>query len=132
MTTAGTETAALAAAHPVETEVQPGSYALMDATYARTSDFAQAVHLHTTVRSRVGDAAVCDAGFKAVSLDSGPPLVADRDATWSPAGDEHGLLRGDVEDLRPGDVVRLVPSHTDTTVALHRSLMVGEAEVPLF
>lgn len=142
VTSAGTGTASLAlAGDSAVTEIQPGSYALMDATYARTAGgagHAQAVHLHTTVRSRVGaDAVVVDAGFKAVSTDSGPAVVADLEATWSPAGDEHGIVRGDVAALRPGDVVRLVPSHTDTTVALHRALWLARREtdavaLPLF
>ena len=135
VTGAGTGTVALGIAAGLLTEVQPGSYALMDATYARTAGgagFAQAVHLHTTVRSRIADGVIVDAGLKAVSIDSGPALVADREATWEPAGDEHGVLRGGVADLRAGDVVRLVPSHTDTTIRLHRRLHVGDVALDLF
>ena len=139
---AGTGTHALALARPgVVTEVQPGSYALMDATYAAATDgtFGQAVHVLTSVRSvRSAKEAIVDAGFKAVSTDLGPARVAGLDATWAPAGDEHGRLSGALADLRPGDVVRLVPSHTDTTVRLFRELWVagdrGEpaVAVPLF
>jgi D-serine deaminase-like pyridoxal phosphate-dependent protein len=142
VTTAGTGTHALAlAAEGLATEVQPGSYALMDATYAAASDgtFGQAVHVLTRVRSVRGpDEAIVDAGFKAVSTDLGPARVADLDAAWAPAGDEHGRLSGALGDLRAGDVVRLVPSHTDTTVRLFRELWVagdrGEpaVAVPLF
>jgi D-serine deaminase-like pyridoxal phosphate-dependent protein len=139
VTTAGTGTAALAlgaAGRPI-TEIQPGSYALMDATYARTAggaDFAQAAHVHTTVRSRLdAESVIVDAGLKAVSTDAGPARVADREATWRPAGDEHGLVTGDVADLRPGDTLRLVPSHTDTTVRLHRALWLdGAVSLPVF
>jgi D-serine deaminase-like pyridoxal phosphate-dependent protein len=132
VTSAGTGTAGLAAApgSPV-TELQPGSYALMDAAYARAG-FAQAVHVHSAVRSVLGpDAVVVDAGLKAVSVDMGPARVADRAATYAPAGDEHGIVRGDVADLRPGDTVRLVPAHTDTTVRLHRRMWVGFTPIPL-
>jgi 3-hydroxy-D-aspartate aldolase len=142
VTGAGTGTHALALAAPgVVTEVQPGSYALMDATYAAATDgtFGQAVHVVTSVRSVRGPGeAIVDAGFKALSTDLGPARVAGLDATWAPAGDEHGRLTGALGDLRAGDRVRLIPSHTDTTVRLYRELWVagdrGEpaAAVPLF
>jgi D-serine deaminase-like pyridoxal phosphate-dependent protein len=135
VTSAGTGTSSLAVAEgsPV-TEVQPGSYALMDASYARVAGdtFAQAAHVHAAVRSVLGgDAVVVDAGLKAVSVDMGPAQVAGRDATYEPAGDEHGLVRGDVAGLEPGGIVRLVPAHTDTTVRLHRTLLIGGTAVPV-
>lgn len=129
VTSAGTGTSSLVTA-PV-TEIQPGSYALMDASYA-AAGFAQAVHVHSAVRSVLApDAVVVDAGLKALSVDMGPARLADRAGTYEPAGDEHGIVRGDVADLRPGDTVRLVPAHTDTTVRLHRRLWVGFTPVPL-
>lgn len=125
VSTAGTATAPLAAAHPTVTELQPGSYALMDATYARLPGvaYAQAAHVRTTVTAVLAvDEVLVDAGTRALSTDLGPPVVAGRDATWCSAGDEHGRLLGAVGDLRPGDEVLLVPSHTDTTVVLHPPL----------
>lgn len=125
VTTAGTATAPLAAAHSTVTELQPGSYALMDGAYAAMPGvrFEQAVHVVTTVTAVLGPHEVLvDAGTRAVSTDLGPPAVVGRDARWSPAGDEHGRLHGAVGDLRAGDRVRLVPSHTDTTVVLHDPL----------
>lgn len=135
VTSAGTGTAALASAEgsPVS-EVQPGSYALMDASYAASADgFIQAAHVHSAVRTVLGpDAVVVDAGLKALSVDMGPAVVADRDATYTPAGDEHGIVRGDVAGLEPGSLVRLIPSHTDTTVRLHRRLWIGDVPVHVF
>ena len=136
VTSAGTGTAPLALAiaqHPV-TEIQPGSYALMDASYRLAgATFEQAVHIVTAVRSVVADdEAIVDAGLKAVSTDMGPAEVHGMDATWAPAGDEHGSIQGDVRTLRPGDVLRLVPSHTDTTIRLYRELWLdGELPLPL-
>lgn len=128
VSTGGTATARLAAAHPSMTEIQPGSYALMDATYAEIEGvaFAQAAHVLTTVTALVGPGEVIvDAGTRAVSTDLGPARVADLDATWESAGDEHGRLRGAVDHLRTGDVVGLVPSHTDTTVVLHGAVVLA-------
>ena len=135
VTGAGTGTAELAAApgSPV-TEVQPGSYALMDASYAPATDgmFAQAIHVHSAVRTVLSaEAVVIDAGLKALSVDMGPATVADRDATYTPAGDEHGIVAGDVAGLEPGSTVRLIPSHTDTTIRLHRRLWIDGAPVEL-
>lgn len=122
VTTGGTGTCALAAAHPVVTEVQPGSYALMDAAYAAIEGvgFAQAVWVEASVLAVLGaDEVIVDAGTKALSVDMGPARL--EGATYAPAGDEHGRLTGALGALRVGDRVRLVPSHADTTVLLHRA-----------
>lgn len=134
VTTGGTGTAATAAAHPVVTEVQPGSYALMDATYARTEGvpFAQAVWVEASVLAVLGpDEVIIDAGLKALSTDMGPAQpAAPLQATYAAAGDEHGRLTGDLAGLAVGDLVRLTPSHSDTTVALH-PLLYGTDHQPL-
>jgi D-serine deaminase-like pyridoxal phosphate-dependent protein len=125
VTTAGTATAPLAAARADElgiTEIQPGAYALMDHVYAGLPGvgYAQAAHVLTRVTAVLGPGEVIvDAGNRAVSSDLGVPRVAGLEAAWESAGDEHGRIRGAVAHLRPGDVLRLIPSHTDTTVVLH-------------
>ena len=124
VSSAGTGTASLALASQVVTEVQPGSYALMDHAYRRWADpvFQPALRVITSVIAVLGaDEVIVDAGNRAVSTDLGPPDVAGRDATWEFAGDEHGRLRGEVGDLRMGDFVELIPSHADTTVPLYES-----------
>lgn len=132
VTTAGTGTAALAAAHPAVTEVQPGSYALMDAAYAQVGgvDYAQAVWVEASVLAVLGDGEVIvDAGLKALSGDMGPARVAPPlRADYTPAGDEHGRLTGALAGLAIGDRVRLVPSHADTTILLHRAFHTPEGE----
>ncbi len=108
VTTGGTGTAALAAPHPAVTEVQPGSYALMDAAYARVGGvtFAQAVHVEASVLAVLSaQEVIVDAGTKALSTDAGPAVPADLDARYEPAGDEHGRLTGALAGLalgRPG------------------------------
>ncbi len=135
VTSAGTGTVALAARQdsPV-TEVQPGSYALLDARYAPATSgaFAQAIHVHSAVRTVLGDeAVVVDAGLKALSVDMGPAHVAGPDAAYTPAGDEHGIVTGDLRGLEPGSTVRLVPSHTDTTIRLNRRVWIDGAPIEL-
>ena len=117
---AGSGTFALEAASGVWTEIQAGSYAFMDADYARNQDpppFRHALFVLAQVMSAPrGGVAVLDAGHKAVPTDSGFPLVHGfPGATYTGASDEHGTLKGEgLPDL--GQKVRLVPGHCDPTV----------------
>ena len=117
---AGSGTFALEAASGVWTEIQAGSYAFMDADYARNQDpppFRHALFVLAQVMSAPrGGVAVLDAGHKAVPTDSGFPLVHGfPGATYIGASDEHGTLKGEgLPEL--GQKVRLVPGHCDPTV----------------
>lgn len=118
----GTGTFALEAASGVYTEIQAGSYAFMDADYARNEvppPFTQSLFVLATVMSRaVPGVAVLDAGHKAVSVDSGLPLVHGRPGLrYVSASDEHGkLLVEDGHTPALGEKLRLVPGHCDPTV----------------
>jgi D-serine deaminase-like pyridoxal phosphate-dependent protein len=117
---AGTGTFGLEAASGVWNEIQAGSYAFMDADYARNQDpppFRHALFVLAQVMSAPkAGLAVLDAGHKAVPTDSGYPLVHGfSGATYAGASDEHGTLKG--EGLpKLGEKVRLVPGHCDPTV----------------
>lgn len=130
VTGAGTGTYVLEAASGVYNEIQPGSYVFMDADYSRNLDddgrpvrvFEQSLYVWATVMSHtVAERAVVDAGLKALSVDSGMPLVADLDGVeFLKASDEHGVLalpRG--FSIAVGDKVRLIPGHCDPTVNLY-------------
>ena len=105
----------------VFTELQPGSYCVMDTSYqaAIGDGFETALYVVATVVSKRKDGVTVDAGWKAISVDAGPPAVhgAPR-ATYQFAGDEHGLVTG--VQARVGDTIALVPGHCDTTIHLHR------------
>jgi D-serine deaminase-like pyridoxal phosphate-dependent protein len=122
VTTAGTGTYRLAIEHGVATEVQPGSYVVMDSQYVRVpaARFEQALFvLSSVVSTNRAGYAVVDAGWKSLSSDGGRPLVRDRvDCMYEFAGDEHGRVSG-LGPMREGDRVWLVPSHCDTTINLH-------------
>jgi 3-hydroxy-D-aspartate aldolase len=122
----GTGTFPIEAASGVYDEVQAGSYIFMDADYQKVRGdgpaFESALFVLTTVISRSGGRAVCDAGLKASSLDSGMPVVFDRPGIpYVGAADEHGMLQldGDPGSLRVGDQLRLIPGHCDPTVNLY-------------
>lgn len=131
ITGAGTGTFMLEATSGVYTEIQPGSYALMDIDYAKNEQelswpaFEQSLMILTTVMSRRKDAqsdrATLDAGLKSFSTDSGPALPAF--AGWQVRGvsDEHTVLErnGAGPDLSLGDKPLLIPGHIDPTVNLH-------------
>ncbi|HUR37214.1 MAG TPA: DSD1 family PLP-dependent enzyme [Terriglobales bacterium] len=112
----------------VYNELQPGSYIFMDADYARNdfgsegSGFKQSLFVLTQVMSvpRPG-MAVVDAGLKAVSVDSGLPLVADMaGVTYERASDDHGvLLATDQRAFQLGTKLMLTPGHCDPTVNLY-------------
>lgn len=131
VTGAGTGTFALEAASDVYDELQCGSYVFMDADYARNLDaegapirqFEHSLFVWTTVMSRpTDDRAVVDAGLKALSVDSGMPMLHGIDeATYTRASDEHGKLeiKRPTNRLRIGDKVKLVPGHCDPTVNLY-------------
>jgi len=144
---AGTGTFEMEAASGVYNELQCGSYAFMDADYARNKNaaggpfdtFEHALFVLATVMSRPGEgSAVVDAGHKACAIDSGLPLP------WQMAGaemtgmsDEHGVIDIRTVNEKParGDKLLLVPGHCDPTVNLHdwyvglRGLGTGEAHV---
>ncbi len=107
------------------TEVQAGSYALMDAAYGRLGlGFAQALSVLTTVSSRpTPTQVITDAGMKSVTPEHGMPLVKDRpDLECHALSEEHGRLRslgGPVTDLAVGDLLEFIPGHGCTTVNLH-------------
>ena len=127
VSTGGTGTAEFCAAHPVVTEVQPGSFIFMDVDYTQTGGvpYTPALTALATVISRPAeDRAVVDAGLKTLSNDSGAARLAEPLGwRYHHAGDEHGILTPEPGDeVRPlgvGDRVALIPSHIDTTVNLH-------------
>jgi D-serine deaminase-like pyridoxal phosphate-dependent protein len=117
---AGTGTFQLEAASGIWTEIQAGSYAFMDADYARNGEpppFRHALFVLAQVMSAPrGGVAVLDAGHKAVPTDSGFPVVHGfPGATYTSAADEHGTIKGDALP-RLGEKVRLIPGHCDPTV----------------
>ena len=121
----GTGTYQLTGNYPGVTEVQPGSYVLMDAQYRRVlTDFDVAGTVLASVISRPApDRAVLDSGMKAVSTDQWPPVSKSVEGVeFASASDEHlvaTLTSSDARQLRPGDKIEIIPGHNDTTVNLH-------------
>jgi D-threonine aldolase len=105
------------------TEVQAGSYVLMDSDYGRLDvPFEQAFWVLGTVISRpTPTRCVADCGHKATTKDHGHPLVRDVEGAEVLAlNDEHATIAVPADcRLQVGDTVCLRPSHTDPTINLH-------------
>lgn len=129
ITGAGTGSFAIEGASGLFTEIQCGSYAFMDADYRRVRDadgaglaaFEHALFILTSVMSHAKpDVAVCDAGLKSQSVDSGLPVVFGRDdVTYKKCSDEHGVIDDPSGALAINDQLRLVPGHCDPTCNVH-------------
>jgi D-serine deaminase-like pyridoxal phosphate-dependent protein len=120
----GTGTLQGSVAAGVLTEVQAGSYALMDVEYgAVAAPFERAVSCVATVISRHGGRAVADAGLKALSCEHGLPVAEDAGVQVVGMADEHATLAvSGAGGPAVGDAIALVPHHLDPTVNLHAAL----------
>ncbi len=115
----------------VYNELQCGSYAFMDADYGRILDesgnridrgeWENSLFILTSVMSHAKpDKAICDAGLKAQSVDSGLPVVVGRDdVKYIKCSDEHGVIEDPDGVLTINEKLRLVPGHCDPTCNVH-------------
>ena len=114
------------------TELQVGSYVLMDVDYRAIGgrggdtydDFRPALHVLATVISKNhDDIATVDAGLKAIATDRdfGPEVARPTGLTYAFRGDEHGaLMLADSErEIVLGDKIELVVPHCDPNVNLY-------------
>jgi D-serine deaminase-like pyridoxal phosphate-dependent protein len=102
------------------TEIQAGSYALMDTAYAKLGlPFRPAVSVLATVISVSASHSVADCGLKALGMDHGNPEVESA-RVWF-CSDEH-LTFAPEKPLPVGTRIRVWPAHVDPTVAYHERL----------
>jgi D-serine deaminase-like pyridoxal phosphate-dependent protein len=114
------------------TELQSGSYCVMDLDYRRIGgrggapfdEFEMALSVLATVVSvPAPDMAIVDAGFKAFSTDRPmvPEAVERAGLEYSWAGDEHGRLTATEPGRLPrlGERIEFFPPHCDPTINLY-------------
>jgi D-serine deaminase-like pyridoxal phosphate-dependent protein len=105
------------------TEIQAGSYVLMDTAYAKLDiPFELAFTVLGTVLSRPRpEMCVADNGHKACSMDHGNPAVKGIEgASVLFLSDEHAtIMLSPGSTIRVGDRIELWPSHIDPTINLH-------------
>jgi D-serine deaminase-like pyridoxal phosphate-dependent protein len=110
----------------VATEIQAGSYALMDTAYAKLGQpFRLALSLLATVISVAPGYAVADCGLKALGMDHGNPDIEGA-KVWF-CSDEHVTFAPE-RALRVGERIRVWPAHVDPTVAYHERLHVADGD----
>jgi D-serine deaminase-like pyridoxal phosphate-dependent protein len=116
----GTSTLHDALADPVATEIQAGTYALMEADLDGLGlPFRAATSVVATVISRRGPRIVLDAGRKSIGSDYGAPIPIAEGARTMAFHEEHTIVEWPGEPPEMGDRVALRPGHVRTTFNLH-------------
>jgi D-serine deaminase-like pyridoxal phosphate-dependent protein len=125
VTGAGTGTWEFAAGHDALTELQPGSFLLMDAAYhAVRPEFGCALSVLATVISRRPGWYVLDAGSKAISKDFGTPAIKGRAGEKvTKLAEEHTLVEDGGSGPRLGERREVLPAHCCATMNLHRRVV---------
>ena len=117
---------------PELTEMQAGSYPLMDVAYGKIGGVPFPVSMHvlaTVISASHPDRVTVDAGFKAFSTDRpfGPEAIGIPGSRWEWAGDEHGFLFADALP-KIGEQVAFVVPHCDPTANLHEKMYACRGE----
>ncbi len=127
VTTGGTGTYKIHTGIPGITEVQVGSYMLMETIYKPfVPEFQLGLSvLATVVSKRDNDHLVVDAGMKAISAERGLPSIKDVEGLHLKAlHAEHGIVRiiDPNTPVNVGDKLELWVAYSDATVHLHREM----------
>jgi D-serine deaminase-like pyridoxal phosphate-dependent protein len=125
--TGGTGTYAVSGDYPGITEIQAGSYLLMDNIYvSRGAPFQRSLTvLATVVSTRGHQHAVLDSGVKAISGERGLPTLKDvSGAQVAALHAEHAIVELDprAPPLTPGRKVEVWVHYSDATVNLHSKM----------
>ena len=106
------------------TEIQAGSYALMDTAYAELGlPFRHALAIVATVIHANPKWSVADCGLKALAMDHGNPTIADARVLF--CSDEHVTFTPETP-VAVGDRVLVRPAHVDPTVAYHEAFHLAD------
>jgi D-serine deaminase-like pyridoxal phosphate-dependent protein len=111
------------------TEIQAGSYALMDTAYGKIGHpFGLALSVLCTVISVSSTHAVVDVGLKSLGMDHGLPTIEGAQVWF--CSDEHTTFAPE-QPVRVGERLRVLPAHVDPTVALHERMHLVDGETVL-
>lgn len=126
------------------TEVQPGSYTVMDVEYSAIGSLENALcfkrfqpamtMLVTVISANRSDHVTVDAGTKAIYFDPNTkPLIISHPGLhydWSIFGDEHGKITADngFPLPRAGEVLELIVPHCDPTINLYDEMFLTQGD----
>ncbi|CAN5145014.1 DSD1 family PLP-dependent enzyme [soil metagenome] len=125
VTGAGTGTLEFVSTYEGVTEIQPGSFILMDSAYHGLQPaFGCALSILSTVVSCRPEWYVTDAGSKAISKDFGMPVVQGKpEDRIDRLSEEHTRVLNAHHGKCVGDRVAIVPTHGCATMNLHRQFL---------
>jgi D-serine deaminase-like pyridoxal phosphate-dependent protein len=125
VTGAGTGTWEFVAGYEGVTEIQPGSFVLMDGAYhAVRPEFGCSLSILTMVLSVRPKWYVLDAGSKAISKDFGMPIVKGHpQESVTKLSEEHAKVECDPVSARVGERREVIPTHCCATMNLHRQCL---------
>jgi D-serine deaminase-like pyridoxal phosphate-dependent protein len=123
VTGAGTGTWEFVASYPGVTEIQPGSFILMDCAYHPVRpEFGCSLSVWATVISHRPGRYILDAGSKAISRDFGTPVIKDRPGDKVlRLSEEHTTVESNDPSVRVGAHREVIPAHCCATMNLHRN-----------
>jgi len=130
VSSAGTSTIREAAVDPTITEIQAGTYALMEAGLQDLElPFRHAVSVLATVISRSPAQVVLDAGRKSLACDYGFPRLLDDGGEVSDVNEEHTIVAWPTGTPPPiGARLGLRPGHVRLTFNLHPQVWLARGE----
>jgi D-serine deaminase-like pyridoxal phosphate-dependent protein len=114
----GTSTWEWTASHPGITEIQAGSYVMMDNFHSlKAPGFEHSLTVQARVISARPDRVIVDAGNKSMGAGGLASIVGHPELTSSRFDEEHGIFAAaERPTLRVGDSVALVPGYSPGTV----------------
>lgn len=126
----GTATWDWTAAYPGITEIQAGTYVVMDNFHgAMVEGFEHSLTVQATVISRPSDRVIVDAGSKSMG-DGAQASIVGHEMPSFRFDEEHGVFDAtDGSTLKVGDVVALVPGYSPSTVNWYDAYHVVEDDV---
>jgi D-serine deaminase-like pyridoxal phosphate-dependent protein len=126
----GTNTHDMTGLHESVTELQAGTYAVMDTGYAAlVSRFDPVLSVQARVLSCKAGTAVLDCGTKAIAVDVTPPSLPPSVGTVREVHEEHLILdTAPGAGLRLGEPVRIAVGYAGGTVNLHDAYYVVDDE----
>jgi D-serine deaminase-like pyridoxal phosphate-dependent protein len=125
VTGAGTGTWEFVAGYDGVTEIQPGSFVLMDCIYHTVrAEFGCALSILAMVLSVHPQWYILDAGSKAISRDFGTPVIKGRpEEKVDKLSEEHTKVLCESMPARVGDLREVLPAHCCATMNLHRQCL---------
>lgn len=142
LTGTGTGTYDIDTQQTLVTEIQPGSYAVMDVEYFEVESaahdkfntFGHALTLLTTViSSNRTEHVTVDAGTKSIYFDKStkPKIIShpELDYDWGGFGDEHGKITSTGKLPPAGSVLELIVPHCDPTINLYDNFFIIENDM---